>query len=239
MPEPKRSVGTKIKVGNNFIAGLTSISAPPKTADTLDTTTLDNADNYRSFTGGFKDGGEVSISGYFEPGDAGQIALDTAFEAGGVTNFQIIFPAEIGAAWTFNGVVTAFTGGNADLEELLAFEATIKVSGKPVLGTSASAGLSALSLTGTGGTLSPTFNASLRDYIFDGVTASSITVTATAASHTLLLYIDGVYKEELTTAVASSSIALQDNIIKVLTIVAYEDNKAPVIYDVAALKPSA
>jgi predicted secreted protein len=218
---------------------LTSIDAPPKTADTLDTTTLDSDGGYRTFTGGFKDGGEVTISGYFEPGDAGQLALDTAFEAGTVTNFQIIFPSDIGATWSFNGVVTAFTGGNAALEDLLAFEATIKVSGKPVLGTSASAGLSALSVTGTGGTLAPTFATATVDYIFDGVTASSVTVTATAASHTLLLYVDGAYTEELTTAVASSSIPLEEDVIKVLTIVAYEENKVPVIYEIAVLRPSA
>ena len=226
-------------IGLTNVAGLTSIDAPPKSADTLDTTTLDSDGGYRTFTGGFKDGGEVTISGYFEPGDAGQLALDTAFEDGNVTNFQIIFPADIGATWSFNGVVTAFTGGNAELEELLAFEATIKVSGKPVLGTAASAGLSALALTGTGGTLAPTFATSTVDYIFDGVTASSVTVTATAASHTLLLFVDGVFNEELTTAVASSAIALEEDVIKVLTIVAYEDNKVPVVYEVAVLRPSA
>lgn len=122
-------------IGTKYVAGLTSIDAPPKSADTLDTTTLDSDGGYRTFTGGFKDGGEVSISGFFEPGDDGQLELDAAFESGEVTEFKIIFPSELGASWEFQGVVTGFTGGNASLEDLLAFEATIKVSGKPRLVT--------------------------------------------------------------------------------------------------------
>lgn len=232
----KRSVGTKIKIGLNYIAGLTSIGAPEKSADTLDTTTLDSDGGYRTFIGGFKDGGEVAISGYFDPSDVGQTALDTAFESGDLTDFQIIFPSDLGASWSFDGVVTNYKGGNAELEELVAFEATIKVSGKPVLATTASAGLSALSLTGTGGTFAPTFDNAKNTYTFSGVSATSVTVTATAASHTIKLYIDGVYSADLTTAVASAAIALTLNTAKKLTIVAMEEGKTPIIYEVVALK---
>ncbi|TFE30835.1 histidine kinase [Cohnella luojiensis] len=232
----KRSVGTKIKIGLNFIAGLTSIGAPEKTADTLDITTLDSDGGYREFIGGFKDGGEVSISGYFDPSDLGQTALDTAFEAGDATSFEIIFPSDLGASWVFNGVVTSYSGGNAELEEIVAFEATIKVSGKPVLALTASAGLSALALTGAGGALAPTFDNGKYTYTFSGVTAASITVTATAAGHTLKLYLDGVFSSELTTAVASGAIPLTLNVAKKLTIVAQEEGKTPVIYEVVALK---
>jgi predicted secreted protein len=225
-------------IGLNAVAGLTSIGAPSKTADTLDTTTLDSDGGYRTFIGGFKDGGEVPISGYFEPGDTGQLALDAAFESGNATPFQIVFPADIGASWNFNGVITAFQGGNAELEELVAFEATIKVSGKPTLVMTASTGLSALSLTGTGGTLSPTFSGSAYSYTFSGVSATSVTVTATAASHTLKLYIDGAYSQDLTTGVASSSIPLTLNVGKKLTIVAQEEGKSQVVYEVIAVKTS-
>jgi predicted secreted protein len=221
----------------NAVAGLTSIGGIAKTADTLDTTTLDSDGGYRTFTGGFKDGGEVSLSGYFEPGDVGQLAMDSAYESGAVTPFQILFPAELGASWSFSGVVTAISTG-AELEELVSFEATIKVSGKPTLVTTASAGLSALSLTGTGGTLSPTFSNTAYSYTFSGVSATSVTLTATAANHTLKLYIDGAYSQDLTTAVASSSIPLTLNVGKKLTIVAQEEGKSQVVYEVIAVKTS-
>jgi predicted secreted protein len=228
----RRSVGTKLMIGLNAVAGLTSIGAPPKTADTLDTTTLDSDGGYRTFTGGFKDGGEVTISGYFEPGDAGQLALDAAFESGEETDFQIIFPAEFGASWQFRGVVTGFTGGNAELEELLTFEATIKVSGKPVLVTQPSAGLSALSVSGTGGVLSPAFDPATYFYTFDGVTDPSVTVTATAANHTLKLYVDGDFQENLVSGQPSGAILFDAANSRKLTIVANEEGKAPVTYEV-------
>lgn len=234
----KRSVGTKLQIGLNYVAGLTSIGAPTRSAETLDTTTLDSDGGYRTFIGGFKDGGEVAISGFFEPGDAGQLAMDAAFESGNVTDFQIILPADLGASWSFKGVVTAFAGGNAELEDLIGFEATIKVSGKPVLATTASAGLSGLSLTGAGGTLSPTFATGKYSYIFDGVSATSVTVTATAANHALKLYIDGVFREDLSSASASSSISLVLNTAKKLSIVAQESGKTPLVYEVIVLKTS-
>jgi predicted secreted protein len=233
---PKRSVGTKLMIGINTVAGLTSISAPTRTAETLDTTTLDSDGGYRTFTGGFKDGGEVTISGYFEPGDAGQNALDAAYESGEETNFQIIFPAEFGASWSFSGVVTSHQGGNADLEELIGFEATIKISGKATLSTTAGTGLTALSLTGTGGALSPTFASGKYSYNFGGVTASSITVTATGVGQTIKLYVDGVFAEELTSGVASTAITLALNVGKKLTIVATDEGKSPVTYEVVAVK---
>jgi predicted secreted protein len=233
----QRSVGTKFKIGLTAVAGLTSIDGIDKTADTLDTTTLDSDGGYRTFTGGFKDGGEVSVAGYFEPGDAGQGAMETAFEAGDPEDFQIIFPAELGASWDFKGVVTEFKTG-AELEGLISFEAKIKVSGKPTLATEASAGLSGLSLSGTGGTLSPTFSGSVYAYTFDGVSATSVTITATAVSQTIKLYVDGEYSQDLTSASASTAISLTLNVGKKLTVIANEDGKTPIIYDVIVVKTS-
>lgn len=233
---PQRSVGTVFQIGVNAVAGLTSIGGVSKTADTLDTTTLNSNGGYRTFTGGFKDGGEVPISGYFEPGDTnGQIAMDAAFEAGTETAFQIIFPAAMGASWSFQGVVTAFSTG-ADLEELVSFEATIKISGKPTLVTTASAGLSALALTGTGGTLTPSFAGNKYSYTFSGVSATSVTVTATGAGQTIKLYADGAYVQDLVSAAASNAINLTLNVGRKLTIIANETGKSQIVYEVIVVK---
>lgn len=231
----KRALGTKILINSNVIAGLTSISGLDLSADTLDVTTLDSEDGYREFIGGFKDAGEVSISGYFEPGDAdGQAALYDAFEAGEVASFSIIFPQ--GAAWTFNGIVTGFSTG-AELEDLVSFEGTIKVSGKPSLGFEASAGLSGLVLTGEGGELSPVFDADIRYYTFDGVTDDSVTIKATGAGQKIKLFVDGVYVQDLASGSNSSPITLEVGS-KKLTVMASETGKAPKIYDVIVVKVS-
>lgn len=133
----QRALGTKLKKGTGVsavtVGGLTSIDGLDLTAETLDTTTLDSDGGYRTFTGGFKDGGEVSVSGYFMPEEGeGQDELYAAFEAGGAEQYSIEFPPELAAKWEFSAVVVGFKTG-ADLEDLLSFEATLKVSGKPTL----------------------------------------------------------------------------------------------------------
>lgn len=235
---PRHAMGTRLRIGANFITGLTSISGLDLSADTIDVTTLESADNYREFIQGMRDGGEVSISGFFEPGDTlGQNQIFTLFNSGAVTAFSILFPSTLGAEWTFNGIVTQATTG-AEMEEAATFEATIKVTGRPSLGLTASAGLSALSLTGTGGTLTPSFANNRYFYTFSGVSATSVTVTATAASHTLQLFVDNVFSQNLTTAVASNAIALTLNVGRSLVIVAQEAGKTSVTYEIIAVKTS-
>ncbi|MBW7475950.1 hypothetical protein K0T92_14485 [Paenibacillus oenotherae] len=130
----KRALGTKLKIGTpgTAIGELTSISSPSMSQETIDVTTLDSAGEYREFIGGFKDGGEVSASGFFNPQDAGQAAVYEALEDSAEEDFTIEFPAAMGATWTFKGVVTAYST-SAELEDAISFEITIKVSGKPTL----------------------------------------------------------------------------------------------------------
>lgn len=126
-------LGTKIKLGENAIANLTEISGLEISADTVDVTTLDNVDGYREFIGGLKDGGEVGMSGFFDPTTGkGQTEFLAALESGEVTPFTIEFPTSIGKKWSFNGIVTTFTTG-VSLEDPLSFEGSIKVTGKPKL----------------------------------------------------------------------------------------------------------
>jgi len=75
--------------------------------ETIDVTTLDSAGEFREYIGGFKDGGEVTASGYFDPSDPGQQAVYTAMENSTVEKFTIQFPASMGASWEFDGVVTS------------------------------------------------------------------------------------------------------------------------------------
>lgn len=128
----KRALGTKLKVDNVAVAGLTSIGGLDLSADTIDVTTLDSDGGYREFIAGFKDAGEVPLEGYFEPrtGD-GQKELYDLLESGEVEDFTIEFPEGI-AEWEFEGVVVGFST-SVDLEDPLAFRASIKVSGKPNL----------------------------------------------------------------------------------------------------------
>lgn len=232
---PHKALGTKLKIGANSVADLTEIGGMELKADTIDVTTLDG-DGWRAFIQGVKEAGEVGLSGYFNPADTnGQKALYDLFGTGLLTNFVILFPSDFGAEWDFAGIVTAIKTG-AKLEDAIPFECTIKVSGAPSLGLTASAGLSALALTGAGGTLTPTFANGTYSYAFSGVTATSVTVTATAASHTLALYVDGVFNQNLTSGSASTAIAMSAIGSKMLTILANEAGKTQKVYEVVVVK---
>ena len=228
-------IGTKLKIGANSITELTEIGGLELKADTLESTTLDSG-GWREFIQGLKDGGEVSAKGYFNPADTnGQKAMYDAFSSGAKNAFVILFPAALGAEWDFDGIVTGITTGAA-IEDGIPFEATIKVTGQPSLGITASGGLTALSLTGAGGALTPTFANGIYTYAFSGVTATSVTVTATAASHTLDLYVDGVFSQTLTSGSASAAIAMSAIGSKMLDIIAYESGKAQKCYSIAVVK---
>lgn len=132
-----RALGTKLSKGTTApvdIAGLTSIGGIEITADTIDVTSLDSAGGYREFIGGFKDGGEVPIEGFFNPATAsGQVAMQTSLDNGLAEDYKITFPTTPKAEWAFKGVVTGFKVGDVDVDGTINFGATIKVSGKPVL----------------------------------------------------------------------------------------------------------
>lgn len=137
----ERSVGTKLVIAPNAVSpatstevgGLTEINGLSLSADTLDSTNLSSTGGYREFKAGFKDAGEVSVSGYFDNTTGeGQAELYALFASGATSEYAIQFPTALNAQWVFDGVVTAIETG-ATLEDLVSFSATIKVSGQPTL----------------------------------------------------------------------------------------------------------
>lgn len=131
----KVAFGTTLKKGSAVIAGLTTIDGLSVSADNLEVTTFDNSvDDYRVFKGSLKDAGELSLSGYFGYSDHNALLAD--FESGLTNSYTIEFPKDAGLTtgitWNFSGIVTAFST-SAGLEDLVSFDATIKLSGKPTL----------------------------------------------------------------------------------------------------------
>lgn len=126
-------MGTTLRKGDVVIANLTSIDGIGVSSDTIETTNLSTEGNYRTFVTSLKDAGEVSISGHFEYLDHNSLLAD--FEDGSIDTYTIEFPdtgATSGTMWTFSAVVTAFST-SVELEDLVGFEATLKVSGRPSL----------------------------------------------------------------------------------------------------------
>lgn len=132
-----RGLGTTISIGSTptVIGNLTEIGGLSLSADTIDVTTLSSSGGYREFIAGFKDAGEVSLSGFFDnTAGQGQAELYTAFQSGVVSDFIITFPASTKTTWTFEGVVTGFETSTG-IEDPISFSASIKVSGSPTLAT--------------------------------------------------------------------------------------------------------
>lgn len=130
---PVVGIGTTLKKGTEIIANLTSIDGVGISADTIESTNLSTEGGYRTFVNGLKDAGEVSISGHFGYEDHGKL-LD-AFEASTLDTYTIEFPDKgttTGTQWIFTAVVTAFST-SVELEDLISFESTLKVSGRPTL----------------------------------------------------------------------------------------------------------
>jgi predicted secreted protein len=127
------AMGTTLRKGDVIIANLTSIDGVGVSSDTIETTNLSTEGGYRTFVTSLKDAGEVGLSGHFE--FTQHEALLTDFEDGSVDIYTIEFPdmaTTHGTQWTFSAVVTAFST-SVELEDLIGFEATLKVSGRPTL----------------------------------------------------------------------------------------------------------
>lgn len=133
-PRPVNSQGTTLEIGSPAIAvaRLSNIGSPKQSREAIDVTTLDSEGGYREYIDGYRDGGEFTVSGYFIFSDPGQKAIISAFEAEGVQHFCIKFPPSVGAKWEFDAVVTGYEI-TSEVGNAIGFNATFKVSGKPVL----------------------------------------------------------------------------------------------------------
>ena len=134
-----RAQGTTLKYtpaeGEQLTVGkLTSVGEIQPEAEEVDVTTLDSTGGYREYIQGFRDSGEVELSGYHDAGDAGQKAMRAAFDSGESGSFEVAFPD--GTAAKFFGFVKSHTIGSAEVDGAIGFGAVIRISG-PVTVTEA------------------------------------------------------------------------------------------------------
>jgi hypothetical protein len=236
MARAVKGLGTTISIGGTLIGNLTDISPLNDSVETMEVTTLDST--VKDYITGIRDGGEVSISGFFEPGNAGQVALNAALVAGTESQFIVTFPSAMGATVTFNALVTSRSAG-ATISDPVSFEATLLLTSAPNLGTTASTGASALVILADDGSsaltafdITPAFAIGTFYYAATYSTDTDFTVKVTAASHTIKLYIDGTYIEDLTSGTASSVQLQSADTSKKIEVIAYESGKNPVTYTI-------
>ncbi|MBQ8508251.1 MAG: hypothetical protein IJ466_12585 [Clostridia bacterium] len=127
-----RSQGTTLKFtpagGAQLTVGrLTSVGEIAPEAEELDVTTLESTGGYREYMQGFRDSGELEISGYHDAADDGQKGLRSAFASGASGAFEVAFPD--GTVVTFNGFVKSHSIGSAEVDGAIGFGAVIRISG--------------------------------------------------------------------------------------------------------------
>ena len=131
-----RALGTSItyapaynsaEVDTKVIGSLTSVGEISPDSEELDATCLDSSGGYREFLQGFKDSGELTLSGYLDPDKPGQKQMMTLYGTGALGYFWVTFPDQ--ATVAFNAYVKSFTVGAADVDGIVGFGTTLRVSG--------------------------------------------------------------------------------------------------------------
>lgn len=127
-----RAQGTTLKFtpagGTQVVVGkLTSVGEIAPEAEEVDITTLESTGGYREYMQGFRDSGELEITGFHDVDDAGQTALRTAFASGASGAFEVKFPDD--TAVTFSGFIKSHTIGSAEVDGAIGFGAVIRISG--------------------------------------------------------------------------------------------------------------
>jgi predicted secreted protein len=116
------------------VANVSDLSGPSRAREAIEVTAHDSPDQYREFVKGLKDGGEITLTLNYDPGNATHQALDDDFEEDALRDYQIIvLPGEADEhTWEFSGLITALSD-SYPIDDRMEREATFKVSGKPTL----------------------------------------------------------------------------------------------------------
>lgn len=128
--------GTLLKLAAATVAGVTNISGPGLTLETIDVTNHSSTSAWREFVGGLKDGGEISLDIVYDPAAAthknasgGLLYLLDQRTSG---SFSIVFPDSGNTTWSFTAFVTSFEPG-APVADGLTASVTLKITGAPTL----------------------------------------------------------------------------------------------------------
>jgi hypothetical protein len=224
-----------IKRNGSAIGKVKDVKPPDPSVDIVDVTTMDSASGYKEILPGMIDGGEVTVDMLFDADDTQQIGLYTDLAAKTLQTFTI--EPESGAwTWTFTAYVVKLSQG-VPMSDGIGLNANLKVSGVPVLATTASTGISALVIRNvaddgdcTAANYMPNWDIAKFTYGVTFTTELGFRIKATAASHTIKMYVDDVFLENLNSGISSSNVALSADSVKKVTLVAYESGAVPKTY---------
>jgi len=225
------SFGTVFQWNSVSIAELTAINGIELSVATTDVTTHGSADGYTKEIPTLITAGDVSIEGLFDAADAtGQLAMLADLNTKTLRSASIIFPTATGASWSFNGYITGLKIGDAAIDGVIPFTATIKPFGKPTFAVATSAGLTTAFFTiSNSAVVTPAAAGDVYTYTASVLSAvASVTITPVATAGVIT-----VNGNVVATGVASSAITLgAAGSVTPITVVVTEANKAPKTYTI-------
>ena len=224
--------GTTFKWNNATIATLTAINGIEIAVDAIDVTTHQSPDYYKETKPGLIDAGEVSLEGYFDYTDtAGQQAMLTDLNSRTSRTGIITYPAATGATWTFTGYITNLKIGDAGIDNVIPFSATIKPTGKPTFAVATVVGMSAIGFSNDV-LIMPAFAIGTFEYVVtitNGQTSTVITPVDASAGEIITITSGGV-SQTVATGEASSAVAVAADEMTDIVIVISHASKASKTY---------
>lgn len=107
------------------VGSLTSIGEITPESEELDATALDSAGGYKEYLQGFKDSGELALSGFHDGDDTGQAKCRSEYAAGTSGYWWVLFPDRTLVGFT--AYIKSYTAGPAEVDGIVGFGATLRV----------------------------------------------------------------------------------------------------------------
>jgi hypothetical protein len=137
------SIGTQTDTPTyTVINGVKKVSPPKPKWGTEDVTTLNTASATRVFIKTLLDPGEVTIDGEWQSADPGQVALSAALNSLSIATYGQVFPFKLalppdlvggqvttGDTVTFNALVTDWAVGEVEVDKVVTFASSLKITG--------------------------------------------------------------------------------------------------------------
>jgi predicted secreted protein len=138
---PVSGVGTLFRRWNGSewenISRINSVTIN-KSRKTTDITSLDSTGGYNEFIGSFRDGGSVPLKMFFTRD--GYDLMNEDFESDALQYYEVVLPDAEATTVEFTGLVTEL-GLGVTTNDAISADCSIKISGKPVINSGASSGL--------------------------------------------------------------------------------------------------
>ena len=124
--------GATLNIGGFTVSDMTNISGPGCSADTLDTTTHDTTNNFRTFIKGLIDAGELGVDVYYDY-DKNGYTVSVMLATTTLQSVTLVMPTTPSKTTFYcNGHVTGYEPATP-IDDLIGMSITIKISGKPTI----------------------------------------------------------------------------------------------------------